>query len=57
MITDLAFDEAAAVIWELNKTDETTFTLITSEYWLKKEELVLSEFVGNCLLPEAGEGL
>jgi hypothetical protein len=52
MTTDLAFDEAEAVIWELNKTDETNFTLITSEYWLNKEELVLSEFEGTCLLSE-----
>lgn len=50
MTTDLAFDEAEAVVWELNKNDETNFTLITSEYWLKKEELVLSEFEGDCLL-------
>ncbi|MBK5196210.1 MAG: hypothetical protein JJE08_09335, partial [Proteiniphilum sp.] len=40
MTTDLAFEEAEAVVWELNKKDETNFTLITSEYWLKKEELV-----------------
>jgi hypothetical protein len=39
----------------LNKTDETYFTLITSEYWLNKEELVLSEFEGNCLLSEDEE--
>jgi hypothetical protein len=55
MTTDLAFDEAEAVIWVLNKTDETYFTLITSEYWLNKEELVLSEFEGNCLLSEDEE--
>jgi hypothetical protein len=55
MTTDLAFDEAEAVIWELNKADENSFTLITSEYWLNKEELVLSEFEGNCLLPVEGE--
>ncbi|MBF6628963.1 MAG: hypothetical protein ITG04_10730 [Proteiniphilum sp.] len=55
MTTDLAFEEAEAVVWELNKKDETNFTLITSEYWLKKEELVLSEFEGSCLLSESEE--
>jgi len=55
MTTDMAFEEAEAVVWELNKKDETNFTLITSEYWLKKEELVLSEFEGSCLLSENEE--
>lgn len=40
---------------EISTTDETYFTLITSEYWLNKEELVLSEFEGNCLLSEDEE--
>lgn len=50
--TDKEFSEAEAVLWELNKKDETNFTLITSEYWLSKEDLATPEFEGNCLLPE-----
>jgi|GEM_PF-6000314 len=32
-----------------------TGKFITSEYWLKKEELVLSAFEGTCLLSEVEE--
>jgi hypothetical protein len=52
MTTDKEFEEAEVVLWELNKKDETNFTVITSEYWLNEEDLVTSEFEGNCLLPE-----
>ena len=52
MTTDKEFKEAEAVLWELIKKDVTNFTLITSEYWLSKEDFVTPEFEGNCLLPE-----
>ncbi len=55
MSTDKEFAEAEAVLWELIKKDSTDFTLITSEYWLKKEDFVASEFEGECLLPEEDE--
>jgi hypothetical protein len=50
MTTDKEFAEAEAILWELNKRDLTNFTLITSEYWLNKEDIVSPEFEGNCLL-------
>jgi hypothetical protein len=52
MTTDEEFDQAEAIIWELNKKDASNFTLITSEYWLGREELIASEFEGDCLLSE-----
>jgi hypothetical protein len=52
MTADKEFKEAEAVLWELSKKDVTNFTLVTSEYWLKKEDFVTPEFEGNCLLPE-----
>lgn len=52
LTTDKEFEEAEAVLWELNKKDATDFTLITSEYWLDKEDFIITEFEGNCLLPE-----
>lgn len=55
MTTDKEFEEAEAIVWELNKKDQTNFTLITSEYWLNEEEFVTLEFEGNCLLAEADE--
>lgn len=55
MTTDQEFDQAEAIIWELNKKDATNFTLITSEYWLGREELIASEFEGDCLLSEKAD--
>lgn len=55
MTTDKEFEEAESILWELKKIDLTNFTLITSEYWLNKEEFVTLEFEGNCLLPEEDE--
>ncbi len=55
MSTDKEFVEAEAVVWELNKRDSENFTLVTSEYWLDKEEFVVAEFEGDCLLQEEDE--
>lgn len=55
MSTDKAFEEAEAILWELNKKDSTNFTLTTSEYWLNKEDFATAEFEGECLLPEEDE--
>lgn len=53
--TDESFEQANDILWELNKKDATTYTFITSEYWLDKEELIASEFEGECLLSEKEE--
>lgn len=55
MSTDQKFTEAEAVIWELNTEDSTSFTLITSEYWLNKQDILAPEFEGECLLPKEEE--
>jgi hypothetical protein len=55
MTTNKEFEEAEAVLWELNKKGASEFTLITSEYWLNKEDFETPEFEGSCLLPEEDE--
>ena len=55
MSTDKEFVEAEAVLWELNKKDSTNFTITTSEYWLNKEDVVIPDFEGDCLLPKEVE--
>ena len=55
MSTEKEFVEADAIIWELNKKESTDYTLITSEYWLNKEDFVAPEFDGECLLPEEND--
>lgn len=39
--------DADAILWELNSSDNENFKLITSEYWLDREELIASEFDGE----------
>ena len=46
------FEEAEDILWKLNKKEDSNFTLITSEYWLNKDEIIASEFEGECLLAE-----
>jgi hypothetical protein len=41
------FTEAESIIWELHSSDNENFTLITSEYWLDKQEVIASEFEGD----------
>jgi hypothetical protein len=55
MTTNKEFEEAEAVLWELKKKGTSEFTLITSEYWLNKEDFETPEFEGSCLLPEENE--
>ena len=55
MSTEESFKQAEDILWELNKKDESNYTFITSEYWLDKDELIASEFEGECLLSEREE--
>lgn len=55
MSTDLRFAEAEDIIWKLEQEEGSNFLLITSEYWLKKNEIIASEFEGECLLAEIQE--
>jgi hypothetical protein len=47
--TEEEFEEAQDILWKLDQKD-SNFTLITSEYWLNKDEIISSEFEGECLL-------
>ncbi len=53
MSTDLRFEEAEDIVWKLDKEENNNFSLITSEYWLNKDEIIASEFEGECLLAES----
>ncbi|OAB27679.1 hypothetical protein SAMN05444395_105161 [Flavobacterium fryxellicola] len=46
MTENLPFPEAEAILWEVRSTDNSNFTIITSEYWLSKEDIIASEFEG-----------
>ncbi|MGS0748681.1 hypothetical protein [Halpernia sp. GG3] len=52
MVNDEEFLEAKDILWKLEKKEDHNFILITSEYWLNKDEIIISEFEGECLLAE-----
>ena len=53
LISEAPFEQAESILWELNKTGDDQFTLITSEYWMDKEDMLGAEFTGE--YPEADE--
>ena len=55
MTTDKRFEQAEDILWELNHKNGNNFTFITSEYWLNKEEIIATEFEGECLLADDEE--
>ncbi|MBG6063040.1 hypothetical protein IWX83_002848 [Flavobacterium sp. CG_9.1] len=51
MTENLPFPEAEDILWEVRSTDNSNFTIITSEYWLSKEDIIASEFEGILEIP------
>jgi hypothetical protein len=45
------FPEAEDVLWDLITTDNRAYTIITSEYWLSKDDIIASEFEGVLEIP------
>lgn len=39
-----AFSEAEAIIWQLHQKNESSYQMITSEYWISKDEFNEAEF-------------
>lgn len=44
MTQNIPFPNAAAIIWELNTTDNINFNLVTSENWINNDDIIASEF-------------
>lgn len=41
-----AFPEAENILWEIQAAGDQNYTILTSDYWLSKDDLVASEFAG-----------
>jgi hypothetical protein len=41
---DMSFDDAEHILWTLETTDNVNYKIITSEYWLSREDFIASEF-------------
>lgn len=48
LTTPADFADAESIVWKLTTQDNKKFQLITSEYWLSREDIVYNEFVGDC---------
>jgi len=40
------FPEAESILWNLETSDNSNFKIITSEYWISRDDIVASEFEG-----------
>lgn len=49
------FPEAESILWQIDEINETTYKLITSEYWISEEDIVISKLVAN--IPEFDEAV
>ncbi|MDI1317149.1 hypothetical protein [Flavobacterium sp.] len=49
LTTTIDFPDAESIIWELKNEDNTNFQLITSEYWLSREDVAYDEFESSLI--------
>ena len=50
-----AFDEAEDIVWKLDSNGENSYTLITSEYWISRDEFTEAEYDAEIILFEPDE--
>lgn len=46
MSENTPFPEAEDILWNVKTTDNVNYTILTSEYWLSREDVIASEFDG-----------
>ena len=46
MTQNAPFPEAEDILWDLSTTDNVNYTIVTSEYWLNRDDIIASEFEG-----------
>lgn len=44
MTQNIPFPNASGIVWELKTDDNVNFSLVTSENWINKEDVIASEF-------------
>ena len=48
----LLFEEAEGILWKLTAQTDGAYKLITSEYWIGKEDIINGEFDATVLIAE-----
>lgn len=41
---EVPFDDAGKIIWQFNKVSENVYEILTSKYWIEKEDIRYSEY-------------
>ncbi len=49
------FSDAEKIVWELHNAGSSKYTMITSDYWINKEDFIEHEFAGSIKLFEDKE--
>ena len=49
LTTDVPFEEAEDIIWHLKTTDNINYEIITSEYWLNREDFAATSFSSSLM--------
>ena len=44
LTTDAEFEEAEAILWDLKTDDNINYEIVTSEYWLDREDFAATSF-------------
>ena len=48
----IPFDDASKFIWTLTKMNDSKYELITSRYWIEKEDIIETEYESNIVISE-----
>ena len=55
MTTETRFPDAESIIWQLNSTDYKNFEILTSDYWINRDDLPTGGYEGEVLIAEEVE--
>ena len=55
MTTETRFPYAESIIWQLNSTDHRNFEILTSDYWINRDDLPTGDYEGEVLIAEEVE--
>ena len=55
MTTETRFPDAESIIWQLNSSDNKNFELLTSDYWINRDDLPTGDYEGEVLIAEEVE--
>ena len=47
--TEAPFPDAEGIVWELNTVDHENYEMMTSEYWMERNDIIAGEFEGEVL--------